>query len=65
MEQARLHNENEHLGETLSDDIPQLSIVALNEECINCGALTFLVKYGRTVLITVKFNWPMLNIPRR
>ena len=38
---------NEYLVETLSDDIPCLSIGLLSEECINCGALSFFAEHGR------------------
>ena len=45
---SRLHNENEYLGEILSEEIPPLSIGTLSEECINRGAISFLVEHGRT-----------------
>ena len=42
----RLHNENEYLGEPSLDDKPSLSIGILSEECINCGAHSFLAEHG-------------------
>ena len=48
MELSIIHNENESLGETLSVDIPPLSIGTLSEECINCDAISLFAKYGRT-----------------
>ena len=48
MELSRLHNENEYLGETLSDDILPLLNSTLCEECIKCGSLLFLVEYSKT-----------------
>ena len=46
VELSRLHNENECLGETLSNDVPPFSIGTLSEECINSGALPFLEEHG-------------------
>ena len=63
-----IHNETEYLGWTLSDDILLLSIGTLNEECINCGAPSFLAEHGKikhNVVTTVKLNSPVLIILRR
>ncbi|XP_071036414.1 uncharacterized protein [Parasteatoda tepidariorum] len=51
IEESRRLNENEYLGESLSDIIPPFSVGTLSNECVNCGALSFPAEHGRT-----KFN---------
>ena len=41
------HNDNEYLVEILLNDTFPLSIGTLSEEYINCGAFSFLTKYGK------------------
>ena len=64
-ELSRFHNKNVYLGQTLLDDMPPLSIGTLSEKCINRGALSFLVKHGRTkqnYCHYCKLNSPVLII---
>ena len=67
MELSRFHNENKYLGETLSNDIPPLSIGTFSVECINCGLASFLLEHGRTKHSCChygKLNSSVLNILR-
>ena len=59
----RLHNENEYLENTLSDCIPPLWIGTFSERCAKCGAISFLMQHGKTVVTTVKIELASVSFP--